>query len=92
MKMTSKKKTPKRMCLVCREMLDKQDLKRVVRSPEGEIDFDPTGKKPGKGAYICKNPLCFKKMQKGGFLERALKTKIPAEVYEKLEASLIDGK
>lgn len=92
MKKTSKKKTPKRMCLVCREMFDKKDLRRVVRSPEGEIDFDPTGKKPGKGAYICTDPACFKKMQKGGFLERALKTKVPIEVYEKLEANLIDGK
>lgn len=87
----SKKKIPKRMCLVCRQMLEKDQLERIVRSPEGQVAFDPTGKKPGKGAYICKEKACFEKLKKGGFLERALKSSIPVEVYEGLEETLFNG-
>ena len=52
------KKIPMRMCVGCREMKPKRELIRVVRSPEGEVSMDPVGKKPGRGAYVCRNPEC----------------------------------
>lgn len=86
------KKTPKRMCISCREMFEKKDLKRIVRTPDGEIVFDSTGKKPGKGAYICSNPECFKKIKKGKLLEKVFKTQISDEVYSDLEECLLNEK
>ena len=82
------KKIPKRMCIACREMFDKRELKRIVRTPEGEIIYDPTGKKAGKGAYICSNPACFAKVKKSRLLDKTFKTEISKEVYEKLEEIL----
>lgn len=82
------KKIPKRMCIACREMFEKRELKRIVRTPEGEIVFDPTGKKAGKGAYICTNPDCFSRVKKSKLLDKTFKMEIPKEVYEKLEAIL----
>ena len=66
------KKIPMRQCLGCREMKPKRELLRVVRSPEGEVAFDARGKLPGRGAYVCPNPDCFKKAVKTRALDRAL--------------------
>ena len=82
------KKIPQRQCLGCREMKNKKDLIRVVRSPEGEISLDFKGKLPGRGAYVCPDGECLKKARKARSLERAFETAIPAEVYEQLEQQM----
>ena len=82
------KKIPMRMCVGCREMKPKRELIRVVRSPEGEVSMDATGKKPGRGAYGCYSVECRKKARKSRALERALEVSIPAEVYDAMEAEL----
>lgn len=73
-----------RMCIVCREHSDKKELLRIVKNKDGEIFVDTTGKANGRGAYICKNPLCFQKLRKTKGLNRAFKCEIKDEVYEKL--------
>ena len=83
-----KKKIPLRKCVGCFEMKPKKELVRVVRTPEGEILLDPTGKKSGRGAYLCQNPDCLKKARKARRLERAFDCKIPDEVYERLEREM----
>ena len=79
------KKIPQRQCLGCREMKNKKDLIRVVRSPEGAISLDFKGKLPGRGAYVCPDSACLVKARKSRALERAFSMAIPAEVYELLE-------
>ena len=73
-----------RQCLGCREMKQKRELIRVVRSPEGEISLDFRGKAPGRGAYLCHDADCLRKAIKAKALERAFSTQIPPEVYERL--------
>ena len=85
------KKIPMRMCVGCREMKEKKTLIRVVRSPEGDVSLDPTGKKSGRGAYVCPNPACLKKAVKARALERAFSAQIPAEIYARLEAEMERG-
>ena len=82
------RKIPMRMCVGCREMKPKQQLLRVVKPQEGEAHIDRTGKAPGRGAYICDVPECFKKARKSKALERALNAKIDEAVYDQLEAQL----
>ncbi|SEF45684.1 hypothetical protein SAMN05660865_00270 [Caloramator fervidus] len=82
------KKIPMRMCLGCQEMKPKKELIRVVRSPEGEISIDMTGKKAGRGAYICKNKECLEKAIKAKRFEKALEVKISEEIYKKLREDL----
>ncbi len=82
------KKIPLRQCLGCREMRPKKELIRVVRSPEGELALDTRGKMSGRGAYLCPNAECFKKVRKSRALERALEVPIPSEIYEALLARL----
>jgi predicted RNA-binding protein YlxR (DUF448 family) len=82
------KKQPERRCTGCGEHFPKHELIRVLRTPEGEIVLDFTGKKSGRGAYICKNPSCLKKAKKGRRLESSLECPIPEEVYMKLEEEL----
>ena len=86
--MQKPRKIPQRQCLGCREMKNKRDLIRVVRSPEGEISLDFKGKKPGRGAYVCPDPVCLAKVRKSRALERAFETAIPAEVYDQMEAQM----
>ena len=86
--MQKPRKIPQRQCLGCREMKNKKDLIRVVRSPEGEISLDFKGKKPGRGAYVCPEPTCLAKAKKSRALERAFSTAIPPEVYDLLEAQM----
>ena len=70
------KKIPQRQCVGCREMKDKRALIRAVKSPQGEVSLDFTGKKPGRGAYVCPNSECLKRARKSRALERALDTAI----------------
>lgn len=85
------KKIPLRQCLGCREMKPKRELIRVVRSPEGEISLDFRGKKPGRGAYLCPDPGCLKRIRKSKALERAFSLPIPEEVYDALEQQMKGG-
>lgn len=82
------KKIPVRMCSGCGEHFPKKELVRIVHSPEGEISVDLTGKKAGRGAYLCRNPECLRKAQKAKRLERAFDCPIPDEVYARLEEEL----
>ncbi len=85
------KKVPLRMCVGCGEMKDKRELTRIVKSKEGEISLDPTGKKSGRGAYICPSPECLKKARKSRRIEKSFATKIPDEVYDTLEEEMKNG-
>ena len=93
------KKVPLRKCTGCGEMKEKRELIRVVKAPEkkdengdvisgGEISLDLTGRKPGRGAYVCKNADCFEKARKARRFERSLSCKIPEDVYEQMSAEL----
>ena len=85
------KKIPQRQCVGCRTMKDKRALIRVVRTPEGQIVLDGTGKKSGRGAYVCPDPECLKKARKSRALERAFAVPIGEEVYDALEAQMERG-
>lgn len=82
------KKVPLRQCVGCREMKEKKNLIRVIKTPEDEILLDTTGRKNGRGAYLCANMDCFLKAKKSRALERSLKASIVAEVYESLEKEM----
>lgn len=82
------RKTPQRMCVGCREMKDKRELIRVVRSPEGELSIDPIGKKPGRGAYVCREAACLKRAIKQRQLERQLEVTMTEEVAAALAREL----
>ena len=86
--MQKPRKIPQRQCVGCRTMTDKRELVRIVKTREGEIVLDTTGKKSGRGAYVCRNPECLRKARKSRALERAFETAIPAEVYDALEAQM----
>lgn len=79
------KKIPMRMCVSCREMLPKKELNRVVRTPEGEVVLDTTGRKNGRGAYLCGNVECLKKAIKTRALERALGAPLSEETAQSLQ-------
>lgn len=76
------------MCVGCREMKEKRDLIRVVRSPEGIVSLDPGGKKPGRGAYLCRNEACLKRAVKQRQLERQLQVSLTMESAEDFLATL----
>ena len=84
--MLKQRKIPMRQCLGCREMKPKKELLRVVRTPEGEVLIDPTGKKSGRGAYICASLECLARARKQRQLERAFECAVDAAAYEALEA------
>ena len=79
------KKTPLRKCTGCGEMKPKKELVRVVKSPEGEVSLDLTGRKPGRGAYVCPRVDCLRLARKARRLEKAFSCPIPAEVYDRME-------
>ncbi len=81
------KKIPMRQCVGCRELKAKKELLRVVAEEAGAA-IDPTGKKNGRGAYICADPVCLEKARKARGLERSLKTEISSEIYENLKKEL----
>ena len=82
------RKIPQRQCVGCRVMKDKKALVRVVKTPEDEVVLDLTGKKSGRGAYVCPEMECLKKARKSRALERAFDLTIPAEVYDAREAQM----
>ena len=86
-----KRKIPLRKCTGCQEMKNKKELVIIVKSDDGEISIDVTGKKQGRGAYICPNMECLLKAQKTKGLERSFKTCIPKEVYENLKSELTEN-
>ena len=86
--MSTEKKVPPRPCLGCGEMKNKRDLIRVLKTTDGQITIDATGRKNGRGAYLCPSMDCFKKAVKGKGLERSFKMAIPKEVYESLEKEM----
>ena len=81
----STKKIPQRQCIGCGEMKSKKEMMRVLKTPEEEIVLDVTGKKNGRGAYLCKSGECLLKARKNKGLERSFKMSIPNEVYDNLE-------
>ena len=83
--MSANKKIPMRKCVGCQEMKSKKEMIRVIRTSEGEFLLDATGKKNGRGAYICPSKNCLEKAVKNKGLERSFKQSIPREVYEALE-------
>ena len=83
------KKMPERKCVGCGVSKEKKSLIRVVRDPEGNIFLDATGKKSGRGAYLCPDPNCFKKARKSKRLDGNLNSVIPDEIYERLEAEIL---
>ncbi|HAA24894.1 MAG TPA: DUF448 domain-containing protein [Ruminiclostridium sp.] len=83
-----RKKVPIRRCVACMEMKAKKKLIRVVKSPEGDISLDETGRKNGRGAYLCRNISCFRKAQKSKALNKEFKTEIPDDIYQSLEKQL----
>ena len=82
------RKIPQRQCVGCRVMKDKKALVRVVKTPENEVVLDLTGKKSGRGAYVCPAMECLKKARKSRALERAFELAIPDEVYDAMEAQM----
>ncbi len=78
-----------RMCLCCREMKAKRELVRVVLNKEGEIAVDLTGKMPGRGAYLCREPECVGKLTKTRALDRGFGRAVPEAVYERLQKELV---
>lgn len=83
------KKKPTRTCMACNEKKEKQELLRVVRTVEGNIEADLTGKKNGRGAYICKSEDCLNKVIKSKKLERILEKEISPEIYESIRGVII---
>ncbi|WP_047151682.1 RNase P modulator RnpM [Aneurinibacillus tyrosinisolvens] len=79
------KKTPQRKCIATQEMYDKRDLLRVVRTPEGAVKIDPTGKASGRGAYISRSQDAFQTVKKKKMLNRTLKAEITEAMYDELE-------
>ena len=84
----STKKFPQRQCIGCGEQKNKKEMIRILRTPEGEFTLDVTGRKNGRGAYVCLSQECLEKAVKSRGLERSLKMAVPAEVYEDLKKEL----
>ena len=86
------KKIPQRQCMGCRERREKRQMIRVVRTPEGAVNLDFSGKMNGRGAYICPNSECLKKALRSKALDRSLEVTIPEEVYDRLEKEMEGAK
>ncbi|HBK03411.1 MAG TPA: DUF448 domain-containing protein [Clostridiales bacterium] len=82
------KKIPQRQCMGCRERRPKRELIRVVRTPEGSVSLDFSGKMNGRGAYLCPNPECLKKALRSKALDRSLEVAIPEDVYGRLQKEM----
>lgn len=90
--MPKQKKIPMRTCIACREMKPKSEMTRVVKNADGEIRMDATGKAPGRGAYICRNEECLKKLRTKKLLNRAFLTDVAADVYQRVGEDGVDEK
>ena len=86
--MSTVRKVPMRKCVGCGEMKNKKELIRVLKTPEGEILLDASGRKNGRGAYLCPSSDCLRKAERSRGLERALGARIPPEIYEKLRKEM----
>lgn len=84
------KKKPARRCIACNEQKEKNELLRIVRTPEQNVEVDLTGKKNGRGAYICKNEECLKKLIKSKRLENVFEIQIAPEFYEDLRGVIVE--
>ncbi|MGI6548867.1 MAG: RNase P modulator RnpM [Syntrophomonadales bacterium] len=87
--MAKVRKIPQRMCVGCREMKNKKELIRIVRTPDDTILIDPTGKKSGRGAYVCPDAQCFNSAVKGKRLQKALEREIPEDIILRLRKELV---
>jgi len=87
--MMKNKKTPMRRCIGCGVSKDKKELLRIVKTGDGEIKADKTGRANGRGAYICNNPECLEKAIKNHGLERSFKEKVDMDIYEKLKEEIL---
>lgn len=88
--MIKQRKVPMRTCVGCMESKPKKEFIRVVRAPDGTVSLDLSGKSPGRGAYLCRNPECLKKAAKAKRLERSLECEISEEIYKKLEEEMLE--
>ena len=86
------KKIPMRMCIACHEMMPKKEMLRIVKPKDGEVSIDFTGKAAGRGAYICDNSECIKKLRKARLLNKVFSAEIPQEVYDKIEVEFFAEK
>ena len=86
--MASVRKQPQRACIGCGQMQDKKELIRVLRTPEGEFTLDATGRKNGRGAYLCRSAECLERVVKTKGLDRSFKMAVPKEVYEALREEM----
>jgi len=84
------RKVPQRTCIGCRSVRPKRELVRIVRTPDGTVEIDPTGKKSGRGAYVCPDAVCLDKAMKSKVLAAALHMQIPEDVVERLRKGLED--
>lgn len=90
--MPKQKKIPLRTCIACREEKPKKDMLRIVKSADGEINLDFSGKLAGRGAYICGSESCIKKLNKYKLLNKAFSADVSAEVYARIEEEFLGGK
>lgn len=88
---TPQRKLPMRQCLGCNERKPKIELVRILRTPEGEITLDLTGKRSGRGAYLCKSAACLRKLRKSRRAEANLGVEIPEEVWDEIEAAMAEA-
>lgn len=86
--MAVEKHAPLRKCVGCGEFIGKKGAVRIVRDKDGNISLDPTGKKPGRGAYLCRDVKCLDAALKGKKLERSFKCRVPAEIYDIIKKEL----
>lgn len=90
--MAKTKSVPMRMCIACREMKPKKEMTRVVKTADGEISADPTGKAAGRGAYICGAEACLKKLSDKKLLHKAFSADVPQNVYKGVEEEILGEK
>lgn len=83
------KKTPQRMCVSCKIRKSKAELLRIVLLPEGDIVVDPSGKKPGRGAYVCRNDICIEEARKAHRFDKGLHKPVGADIIEKLKTDIV---
>ena len=83
------KKKPERTCIACNEQKEKQELLRIVKSKEGIVEVDETGKKSGRGAYICKKEECLEKLIKSKRLQKVFEKEIEDELYENIRGVIV---
>lgn len=90
--MPTARKIPLRMCVACREGKPKKEMLRIVKNADGEIKLDFSGKLPGRGAYICNNEACIKKLRKYRLLHKTFSADVSEEVYARIEEEFLGGK